>query len=127
MTTFSRLIARCCFWPFEVLIVSRSDARLRVQVEVAEQVADRLRAHAAAEVDAEAVRRAEAVLELAEDLLVVDDLLRLELAEQLPRLLEAVARSRRRPRGRPARRDSMSRYISRTFSAHWMSASRSSF
>ena len=24
-TTFSRLIARCCFWPFEVLIVSRSE------------------------------------------------------------------------------------------------------
>ena len=25
-TTFRRLIARACFWPFEVLIVSRSDA-----------------------------------------------------------------------------------------------------
>src|SRR6185312_9970022 len=61
---------------------------LEVEVEVAEQVADRLRPHAAAEVDAEAVRRAEAVLELAEDLLVVDDQLRLELAEELPRLLE---------------------------------------
>src|SRR4029077_1092093 len=62
---------------------------LGVEVEVLEQLADRLRAHAALEVDAEAVRRAEAVLELAEDLLVVDDQLRLELAEQLPGLLEA--------------------------------------
>src|SRR5439155_5300159 len=62
--------------------------RLALQVEVLEQLADRLRAHAALEVDAEAVRRAEAVLELAEDLLVVDDQLRLELLEQLPGLLE---------------------------------------
>ena len=65
---------------------------LGVEVEVLEQVADRLRAHAAPEVDAEAVRRAEAVLELAEELLVVDDQLRLELAEELPRLLEAAHR-----------------------------------
>ena len=63
---------------------------LGVEVEVLEQLADRLRAHAAVEVDAEPVRRAEAVLELAEDLLVVDDQLRLELAEQPPRLLEPV-------------------------------------
>src|SRR6266540_3048958 len=63
---------------------------LRRQVEVAEQVADRLRTHAAPEVDAEAVGGAEAVLELAEDLLVADDLLRLELAEEPPRLLETV-------------------------------------
>src|SRR5262249_33873286 len=62
------------------------------EVEVLEEIADRLRAHAAAEVDAEPVRGPEAVLELAEDLLVVDDHLRLELAEQLPRLLEAAGR-----------------------------------
>src|SRR5207247_4425773 len=62
--------------------------RLGLQVEVLEQLADRLRAHAALEVDAEAVRRPEAVLELAKDLLVVDDQLRLELGEQLPGLLE---------------------------------------
>src|SRR6059058_3536846 len=68
------------------------EVRLRVQIEVAEQVADRLRTHAAAEVDAEAVRRAEAVLQLAEQLLVVDDHLRLEVAEELPRLLEAAHR-----------------------------------
>src|SRR5213075_3090580 len=62
---------------------------LGVEVEVLEQLADRFRAHAAVEIDTEPVRRAEAVLELAEDLLVVDDQLRLELAEQAPRLLEA--------------------------------------
>ena len=66
--------------------------RLEIEVEVAQQVADRLRTHAAAEVDAEAVRRAEAVLQLAEQLLVVDDHLRLEVAEELPRLLEAAHR-----------------------------------
>src|SRR5579884_1002571 len=65
---------------------------LGVEVEVLEQLADRLRSHAAREVDAEPVRRAETVLELAEDLLVVDDQLRLELAEQTPGLLEPVDR-----------------------------------
>ena len=80
--------------------------RLLVQVEVAQQVADRLRAHAAPEVDAEAVRRAEAVLQLAEDLLVVDDQLRLEVAEELPRLLEPVDRvDRGLARVLPARLD----------------------
>src|SRR5207253_1611756 len=64
--------------------------RLGLEVEVLQQLADRLRPHAAGEVDAEAVRRAEAVLELAEELLVVDDQLRLELLEQLPGLLEPV-------------------------------------
>src|SRR6185437_14600692 len=63
---------------------------LVVEVEILEQLADRLRAHAAREVDAEPVRRAEAVLELAEDLLVVDDHLRLELAEDPPGFLEPV-------------------------------------
>src|SRR5205814_4811796 len=56
------------------------------------EVADRLSSHAAGEVLAEAVRRAEAVFELAENLLVVDDELRLELAEETPCLLEAVDR-----------------------------------
>ena len=90
LTTFSRLIARCCFWPFAVAIVSRRKSASAIEVEIAEQVADRLRAHPAAEVHAEAVRRAEAVLQLTEDLLVVDDHLRLELLELQPRLLEAV-------------------------------------
>src|SRR5207302_1628796 len=63
---------------------------LGLEIEVLEQLADRLRPHAAGEVDAEAVGGAEAVLELAEELLVVDDQLRLELLEQLPGLLEPV-------------------------------------
>ncbi len=91
-TTLRRLIARCCFCPLEVLIVSRSVSDSCLEVEGAQQVADRLRAHAALEVHAEAVRRAEAVLELPEDLLVADDHLRLELPEQEPRLLEAADR-----------------------------------
>src|SRR5262249_670111 len=62
---------------------------LEIEVEVAEQVADGLRPHATAEVDAEAVRRAEAVLQLPEHLLVVYDNGRLEVAEELPGLLEA--------------------------------------
>ena len=70
-TTLSRLIARLCFWPFEVRIVSRRDFASAIEVEVLQQVADRLRAHAAAEVDAEPVGRAEAVLELAEEHLVL--------------------------------------------------------
>ena len=127
LTTFRRLIARCCFWPFEVRIVSRRIAASAVEVEVLEQLADRLRAHAAAEVHAEAVRRAEAVLELAEELLVVDDHLRLEVLEQQPRLLEPVRASRRQPRARPRGATRCRWYISRTFSAHWTIASRSSF
>ena len=94
-STFSRLIA--------LLLLALRGAddlaqrlRLRVEVEVLEQVADRLCAHAALEVDAEAVRRAEAVLQLPEQHLVVDDQLRLELPEELPRLLEAGDRVDRR-------------------------------
>jgi hypothetical protein len=92
LTTFRRLIARCCFWPFDVLIVSRRDLASASRSRILQQLADRLRAHAALEVHAEAVRRPEAVLELAEDLLVVDDHLRLELAEQRPGLLEPAHR-----------------------------------
>ena len=65
---------------------------LGVEVEVLEQLADRLRAHAAREVDVEPVRRAEAVLQLAEQLLVADDLLRLEVLEELPRVGEPLLR-----------------------------------
>ena len=50
-----------------------------VLVLLAQQLADVLRAHAAAEVLAEAERRAEAVLELTEERLVRDDQLRQEL------------------------------------------------
>ncbi len=57
---------------------------LGVQVDLLEQVADRLGAHAAAEVLAPAIGGAEAVLELAERGLVVDDVLRAHRLEQLP-------------------------------------------
>ena len=66
--------------------------RLLLEVEVAEQVTHGLGAHAAPEVDPEAVGRSEAVLQLAEDLLVADDHLRVELLEEQPRLLEAADR-----------------------------------
>src|SRR6476620_1720480 len=80
-----------------LLALRRGDRRaqrrcLGLEVEVLEQVADRLRAHPAAEVDAESVRRAEAVLQLTEELLVVDDQLRLQVLEQEPGLLEPVDR-----------------------------------
>src|SRR5207302_7704507 len=65
---------------------------LGLEVEVLQKVTNRLRAHAAAEVDAEAVGRAEAVLQLTEQLLVVDDQLRLEILEEDSRLLEPVER-----------------------------------
>ena len=55
-----------------------------VQVDLLEQVADRFRAHPAAEVLAEAVGGAEALLELAEGGLVVLDLLGLHRLEELP-------------------------------------------
>ena len=71
-TTFSRLTARACFWPLAVLTCSCEVGRLGVEVDLLEQVADRLGAHAAAEVLAEAVGGAEPVLELAERGLVVD-------------------------------------------------------
>ena len=65
---------------------------LGVQVDLLEQVADRLGAHAAAEVLAPAVRGAEALLELAEQRLVVDDLLGLHRLEELPDLAQALHR-----------------------------------
>src|SRR3954453_17717758 len=65
---------------------------LGVQVDLLEEVANGLRAHAAAEVLAESVRRAEAVLELTEDGLVRDHVLRLHLAEEIPHLTHALGR-----------------------------------
>src|SRR3954467_9439999 len=63
---------------------------LGVEVDLLEQVADRLGAHAAAEVLAEAIRRAEALLELAEQRLVVLDALGLHVLEQVPDLAHAL-------------------------------------
>jgi hypothetical protein len=88
LTTFSRLIARGLLLALGGADRLAEGRRLLVQVELLEQLADRLRAHSAAEVDAEPVRRAEAVLQLPEDLLVVHDHLRLEVLEQLPGGLE---------------------------------------
>src|SRR4051794_276429 len=65
---------------------------LGVQVDLLEQVADRLGAHAAAEVLAETVRRTEPVLEFPEDRLVRDDVLRLHVAEQVPDLADPLGR-----------------------------------
>ena len=62
------------------------------EVDLLEQVAHRFGAHAAAEVLAPAERRAEAVLELTEDGLVVDDVLRLHLGEDLPDLVHPLDR-----------------------------------
>ena len=59
---------------------------LRVEVDLLEQVAHGLGAHAAAEVLAQAERRPEAVLQLAEERLVRDHLLGLHRLEQLPDL-----------------------------------------
>ncbi len=65
-TTFRRLTARCCFWPLAVLDLVLELLALGLQVDLLEQVADGLGAHAAAEVLTEAVRRAEALAQLAE-------------------------------------------------------------
>ena len=59
---------------------------LGVEIHLLQQVADRLGAHAAAEVLAEAVGGAEPVAQLAERRLVVDDVLGLHRLEQVPHL-----------------------------------------
>ncbi len=65
---------------------------LGVEVDLAEQLLDRRGAHAALEQVGEAVRRAEPVLHLAEELLVDLDLARLEVLEGEPGAGEAVDR-----------------------------------
>ena len=60
--------------------------RLGLEIDLLEQIAHRLGAHAATEVLTEAVRRAEPVLELTERGLVVDDVLGLHRLEQVPHL-----------------------------------------
>ena len=65
---------------------------LGLEVDLLKQVAHGLGAHAAAEVLAPTERGAEAVLELAEGRLVVDDVLRLHLAEDLEDLAQALGR-----------------------------------
>ncbi len=65
---------------------------LGFEVDLVEQVAHGLGAHATTEVLAPAVRGAEPILELTEDGLVVDDVLDLHLLEDLPDLLHALDR-----------------------------------
>ncbi len=89
-TTFSRLTARACFWPLAVLTCSWRSSASAFEIHLLQQVAHRLGAHAALEVLAEAVGGAEAVLELAEQRLVVDDVLGLHRLEQLPHLAHAL-------------------------------------
>ena len=66
-TTFRRLTARDLLLALGGLDLVLELLALGVEVDLLEQVADGLGAHAAAEVLAEAVRRAEAVLQLTED------------------------------------------------------------
>ena len=89
-TTFRRLTARACFWPLAVRDHLAELLGLGLEVDLLQQVADRLGAHAAAEVLAEAVRRPEALLELAEDRLVVLDALGVHVLEELPDLAHAL-------------------------------------
>ena len=63
-----------------------------LEVDLLEQVADRFRAHAAAEVLAEPVGRAESLLQLTEGGLVVLDLLRLHRLEELPHVAHPLGR-----------------------------------
>jgi len=63
-----------------------------LEVDLLEQVANRLGAHAAAEVFAKAVGGAETLLELAKGGLVVLDLLGLHRLEELPHVAHALGR-----------------------------------
>ncbi len=80
-----------------LLALGRLDLLLQIlglglEVDLLEQIADRLGTHAAAEVLAEAVRGAEPVAQLAEGGLVVDDVLGLHRLEQVPHLTHALGR-----------------------------------
>ena len=83
-TTLRRLRARSFFCPLPFLMTSRSDLGLGVDVEVLDELLDRLRAHGALEVLAVAVD------ELAVEHLVDDQLLGSQLGEGGPDLLEPV-------------------------------------
>src|ERR1700693_6022281 len=92
LTTFSRLIARCCFWPFEVLIVSRSEAASPLRSRSLSSSRIRFAALSTRKIHSEAVGRSDPVFELPEELLAADDLLRLELLEELPCVGEPLLR-----------------------------------
>ena len=72
-----------------LLALGRLDLLLQIlglglEIDLLEQIPDRLGAHAAAEIFAKSVRRAEPLTQLTEDRLVVDDVLGLHRLEQLP-------------------------------------------
>ena len=73
-TTLSRLSARAFFWPLPVRMISRRLLGLGLEVEAVQPLLDRLGAHAAAEVPAEAVAH------LAVEQLVALEVLDLEAA-----------------------------------------------
>jgi len=90
-TTFRRLTARCCFWPLAVRIWSSSSTRS----------ASRSTCSSRSRTASAPIRRgstrptvggAEALLELAEQRLVVDDLLGLHRLEDVPDLAQALHR-----------------------------------
>ena len=72
------------FWPLEEATVSLQVLGLILEVHLAYEVPYRLGSHAAPEVHAVAILVAETVLHLAEELLVVHDLARLQRLELLP-------------------------------------------
>ena len=86
VTTFRRLTARACFWPLAGLDLVLELDGLGLEVDLLKQIANGLGTHAAAEVLTEAERRTEAVLELTEGGLVVDDVLGLHRLEEVPHL-----------------------------------------
>ena len=83
-TTLSRFRARVLRWPLPVWMVSRSDSGLGVEVEGLQPLLDRVGAHRAREV------LAEAVLHLAVEDLVALEVLDLEVLEPGPDRVEAV-------------------------------------
>ena len=92
-TTLSRLSARVFFWPLPVRDDLAQQLGLGVEVEGLEALLDRRGAHAALEVQAEAVAH------LAVEHLVALEVLDLEVLEAVPDLLEAVDLARRRACG----------------------------
>ncbi len=83
LTTLRRLMARVFFWPLPVAMISWR-SRLGVEVEGLEALLDRRGAHAALEVQTEAVTH------LAVEDLVALEVLDLEVLEAVPDLLEAL-------------------------------------
>ena len=84
VTTLSRLRARVFFWPLPVAMISRSSSASASRSKASQALLDRRGAHAALEVEAEAVTH------LAVEDLVALEVLDLEVLEPVPDLLEAL-------------------------------------